>query len=129
MGIDETSAGRTLGRKGAWIDYRDGSRVKLARLDNPRFRRMYKAKMRPFRRLERQNKMDPILRTRLICECLANTVLLDWKGFEYKGSPLPYSVENAKNLLTWSLEFRDDIAFLAAENKNFKPARTTSATG
>ncbi len=122
MDIDKAFTDETLEREGAWVEYREGSRVKLARLGNPRFQRMYEAKMRPYRRLERQNKMDPELTTKLLCDCLAETVLLGWEGFDHQGKPVPYSTEGAKALLMRSMDFRDEITVLATEEENFKQA-------
>lgn len=62
----------------------------------------------------------------LICEAMANTLLLDWKGVgridEETGEIVetPYSKENAKQALKDHYELREWVDAFASENENFK---------
>lgn len=58
--------------------------------------------------------------TELMCEVLAETVLIGWgKGFSDGGKPLVYSVEEAKRVLIEYPEFRGDCVGFASTNTNY----------
>jgi hypothetical protein len=106
--------------QGVWMDYRDGSRVKLARLGNPAFQKLFDKMRRPYLDMIRRDKMPPERETHILCQCYARTLLLDWEGFEDGGKPLPYSEDAAERLLVAHMDFRNDVTRLAAEEEFFK---------
>lgn len=123
MDIDNAFTDPEIEREGIWVDYRDGSKVKVARIGNPNFTRIYDAKLKPHRRKQRAGSMETELETRILCEVVAKTVLLDWKGFtqgkgedkkEYK-----YTEKRAFDMLSKSIDFRNEIVDLAAAEETF----------
>lgn len=61
----------------------------------------------------------------MLCEAMANTLLLDWKGvarIDEKGDIVetPYTKENAKQALKDHYELREWVDAFASENENFK---------
>lgn len=120
MDFDKTFADPSLEKEGVWVDYRDGSRVKICRLGNPRYQRMLDAKRKPYARLERQGRTNSEIETRILCETMAHTILVDWEGFERGGKTLKYSADAAFELLFRSMDFRNEITALALEEEHFR---------
>ncbi len=122
MDISNAFAAPELEQDGVWIDYRDDSRIKIARLGNPVWQRRYDAAMKPFRRLERDGKLAADKQTEIICRSYAQAILLDWQSFESDGKPYPYSEDNAYRLLLAHIDFRNEVTELAAMEDHFKRA-------
>lgn len=55
----------------------------------------------------------------LLCETLADSILLNFEGLSYKGEPLPYSKENAVKVLSLK-DFRKLILKHANDIENFR---------
>lgn len=122
MDVKTAFSDPALEKDGVWIDYREGSRIKIARMGNPRFQRTWAAAMKPYRRLERENKIPPETQTEVLCQVYAESLLLDWEGFTSDGEPLPYTKETAKRLLMAHMDFRDDVTMHAGNEEQFKQA-------
>jgi len=120
MDIDTAFTDPAAEEEGVWVKYRDGSEVKVARVGNPKFQRRLDAKMRPHRRKEQAGTMDVDVQNRILCECMSETILLDWKGFTRKGKPVAYSPDAATELLLRSMDFRNDMTDLAASEEHFR---------
>lgn len=120
MDINTAFSDPKLETDGVWCSYREGSEVLVARIGAPRFQRMLDAKMRPHRRKEKAGLLDSETENRVLCETMAQTVLLDWRGFKDGTKDFPYSQEAALNLLLRSIDFRNDIAELAAVEDTFR---------
>lgn len=109
MDIENAFADPEIEREGVWVDYRDGSRVKVARLGNPLYTRAQDAALKPHRRKQRAGNMESELETKLLCEVIAKTVLVDWEGFTKNGKEFKYSEKRAAELLVASIDFRNDV--------------------
>ena len=119
MDIDSAFANPEVEKEGVWVDYRDGSKVKVARIGNPNFTRLQDAKLKAHRRKQRAGTMESELETRLLCEVIAKTILLDWKGFTEAGKEFKYSESRAFNLLVERIDFRNEIVEFATSEENF----------
>lgn len=64
----------------------------------------------------------------IVIDVMAEHILLGWKGVEYQGKPLTYSVANAKMLLTDLPEFRKKVEGLSNNFESFK-VKDTEKTG
>lgn len=118
MDVTKTFADPDLEQDGVWVEYRDDSRVKLARIGNKRFQRLFEERTRPLRR--KKGFVDPEKETRALCEVISETVLLDWSGFEGAGKSLKYSKETAMELLLRHMDFRDEIVELATQEERYR---------
>nr|BDD45286.1 hypothetical protein 8 [bacterium] len=111
-----------LENEGVWMDLGSGIKVKIARIKNPKFRKMYERLTRPHERQIRQGTLDSDIMEKIVCQCLAKTVLLDWDGIELDGKKFPYSPENSLKLMQDDglSDFRDQIADLAGSADIFR---------
>jgi hypothetical protein len=104
---------------GIWVgdipDF-EGVRLKVRPANNPDFRHLYSQLVETTPRHLKRGGMvrDKDTRNRIGAICLADTVLLDWEGFEDDaGKPLKYTAELAKQ---WLLDpemaaFRDAVSW------------------
>ena len=99
-----------LANDGKWFDYRDGSRVRVARLNNDKFRKIVRMKLKPYGMV--RNVPDQVMDD-VTCRAMAESILLGWDGFTSNGQPLTYSTETAHQLLKALPDFRDEISQFA----------------
>lgn len=104
---------------GIWIgdipDF-EGVRLKVRPSNNPDFRQLYGQLVETTPRNKKRGGVIKDFDTKLAigARCLADTVLMDWEGFEDDaGQPLPYSADMAK---AWLLDpemaaFRDAVSW------------------
>ena len=119
MDFGKSFADPELEKEGVWVDYLDGASVRLARAGNVNFSRMYSNKMKPHRRQQDDGTLDPDIETKILCEVMAETILLDWKQITVEGKEFKYSNGNAFKMLYKYQDFRLDMANLAASQENF----------
>ena len=89
---------------GIWQDMGDGIKVKIARIGNPKYQKLFQKISKPHRKAIRRGTLKEDVAEKLMIECMAKTIVLDWKNIEVDGKVLPYSVENAIQILT---DFKD----------------------
>jgi len=127
MDIDLDFTDTDLETEGVWVEYKNGTRLKLARLGNPNFQRLYNAKMKPFVRRQRQGDLDPQIELEVSCDCLAKTVITDWEGFTKNKKALKYTPAVGKELLMRSMDFRADVTAMSDSQENYRAANFEDA--
>ena len=108
---------------GVWSDdLGDGLKLKVARLKNPQFRKLYQRLTRPYERQIRNRTLDDAVENSILSQCLAKTVLLDWQKLVLDGVELTYSHENALKVLNDPslTDFRDLIVDLSNDAELFR---------
>ena len=119
MDIGTAFANPEAGNKGVWVEYRDGSKIKIARIGSLTFTKAYDGALKPHRRKQRAGTMDTVLETRILCEVVSKTILLDWEGFTNEGKEYKYSRKRAYDLLWRNIDFRNEIVELATVEETF----------
>ena len=90
--------------EGVWIDVGDGTRLKIARMDNPKIGR------RPSDELAQE----------VIIDAAAHTLLLDWEGLKLGDEEVPYSTDYAAKLMRELKGFHEMILGYAYDGQNFR---------
>lgn len=111
-----------LEQQGVWCPFGD-AKLLVARLNNPRMAAGYAARVRPFR----GQPLLPDVEEKIIRECLADFVLLDWEGVEFDGKAFPYSRENALTALAIP-DFSDLVVRFARDAENYRIKESATAT-
>lgn len=118
---------------GAWIDLGDGAKVKVARWGNPNHEKVIERLRRPYRSMIRSGRDLPKqVSDRIATESLAEAILLGWEGLlDRKGKAIPYSKENALNLLSDPAlkDFRETISSIALQAETFRKESLETAAG
>lgn len=107
-------------QEGVWYDLAEGLRMKIARIGNPNYQKRFQTLSKPYRRSIRRGTLSDDLAEKLLIQCLAETILLDWEGVEDDGKEISYSIENAINLLKKYPELRNYINDIANELEGFQ---------
>lgn len=85
-------------RTGRWVSWDHGIQLRIARMNTPAFQERMRELSQP--NIEKIRDGDKDLIRAVTIECVAECVLLDWKGLEDGGEPLEYSKEKAVELLS-----------------------------
>lgn len=113
--------------EGVWIPLDAETKLKIARVGNPKYRELMTKVMAPFRSALRNNVLPEETAEKLLIQVTARTILLDWEGVEHEGAPLPYSLANAEMLLAVSKEFKSFVDEIANQVDIFKTAEEDAA--
>lgn len=107
---------------GQWVPIGKGAKLRIARLNNEKYRDFIKLKMKPYRSAMRAGTVDEDLTTEVVVQAMARHILLDWEGLTEKGSAVVYTVEKAEELLRDKEPFRDLVMALANDQQLFQEA-------
>lgn len=106
--------------EGVWIALDGKSRIKVARINNPRYREALRKQAGRFKGPLQAQTLSDEAKDGMFNDLLAETILLDWEGMTSQGQPFPYSRENAKSVLTDMKDFRDLVMSFAGDIENFR---------
>jgi len=109
-------------KDGQWVEWAEGTKLKIARLGNSAYQNRFQALMKPHRHLRDRGLLPDEIQSEILNACIAETILVDWEGVEYEGSVLPYSTENAHKLISEFKDFREDVLTIAGEYSTFRAA-------
>ena len=109
---------------GIWFEVGNGGRVKLARMNNPQYLERMQQLTKPHSLEIRRGTIDTDVLDKIIAQCLAEKVILDWEGLVLYGEPVPYSVERVTEILLDSSlkDFREFLVNEARSSDNFRAA-------
>jgi len=115
---------------GVWIDWYDGARLKIARLNNPKHVKISQKLTKPYNNIRHNGGQIPNdKQIEIAAECLGRAVLLDWEGLEDDdGKQIPYSEEVSITLIKEIPDLADIVTQEAANNENFRIEALESAS-
>jgi len=116
--------------EGTWVNYRGGSKLKIAKLNNKEYQEFRARKALEFSDLlQKGDEEADQVAEEITVEGLANHVLKDWSGFGSGEDEFEYSVENAIKLLSDPelADFREDVVNMAANQVHFKPQEASKS--
>ncbi|CTQ45771.1 hypothetical protein [Roseibium aggregatum] len=115
--------------EGAWVDIGDGCKVKVARANNSEYTKKMQKLSKPHAAQARAGNLGEELATEILCEAMAETILLDWEGLKDGGKVVPYSTNAAFEILRDVPDFRSFIFDLASEAAVFRNEINEDAKG
>lgn len=116
--------------EGTWVNYRGGSRLKIAKLNNKDYQDFRARKALEFSAvLQKADEEADEKAEEITVEGLARHVLKDWAGFGSGDEETKYNVEKAIELLSdpQLVDFREDVVNLAANQSHFRPEAAAKA--
>lgn len=120
MELSERIVDANLEENGVWMDYYDGSRLKIASIRSRRFREAKERIEKPYERLIKRDILPKERKEELEARAIAEGLLLNWEGFQNHGEDMPYSREAAYQLIKSQSWFRLDILTYAMEDAAFR---------
>lgn len=106
-------------RDGVWMKLQtggteaDAAEVLVAGLDSPKYTQTLYMRMMPLRAKHGASEVPSAEMDAVISDVMADCVLIDWRGIELDGAPLPFSKDTAKKWLAESIHFRDMVSAAA----------------
>lgn len=129
MDIRSFKTDATREKEGVWQSLGEGGEVLIARWNNPRCSRLFSKLIKPFRRQIDAGTMDPKKSEEILARVMAETILLDWRGFFDGNDPLEYSTETAFELLKDVHDFRELIKSLSEDAEAYRERELEDAEG
>jgi hypothetical protein len=120
MELSERIVDANLEENGVWMDYYDGSKIKLASIRSRRFREAKERIEKPYERLIKRDILPKDRKEELEARMISEGLLLDWSGFENHGQELPFSREVAYKLVKEQSWFRIDVLTMAADEAAYR---------
>lgn len=121
MDLEKTyGTDKDLEKNGVWVEIDDGAQILVARTDNPRYRDMLRAELKPHKKKIQRGTLSQEFQEKLLMKVVAHTVLLDWKGITVKDKAVKYSPEKALELLEEYPDFREDVMEAANTMETFR---------
>lgn len=115
--------------KGVWQEFAPGTKFLIARSTNKHYSRaLTKAFEKNRATLSRTSDAAEAMSEDIMIGVIARTILLDWEGVVYKGKPLEYSFENARELLSHK-DFRRWVMSKAEDLDSYKAVQEAEDEG
>lgn len=127
---DRYATDRSLEEEGVWVDYGDGLKVKVRRLNSKHSRETRRKLEKPYAAQFRNRDMPESLQEELLNKQVAKAIVVDWEGVENpdkEGEQLPCTEENVLRMITEFPDFRDDILTAAMERTTFEKEQRKAA--
>jgi len=102
---------------GKWFDQGDGSRIKVRSSNSEAYRKILNKKISQYpnwRGLRRK------VREQVMCEAMAEGLLVDWESVTYHGEVMVPNYENRLLMLQQLIPFREYVSTLADSITNFQ---------
>lgn len=84
---------------GVWFDIGDGCRVKVARMNNPKYIELFNSLVKPYKQGGRTIGLSEAKQTEIVAEAMAETILVGWEKLYIAGQKVPYSTAKAREIL------------------------------
>lgn len=125
--LNQFRTSEELENHGVWRDLGNEARIKIARLGNAEFNKMFGEMVAPY--AETGAVVPEDVKKDITVKCLARTVLLDWEGVYDGDEEIPYSYDNAVRVLTELKDFRELVIRLAGNMDSFKEKKDRELEG
>jgi len=111
---------KTKELEGVVHDMGEGLKMRIARIGNPKYQKRFEALSKPHKRALRRGSLSNDVAEKLLVQCLAETIVLDWEGLEEDGKKVKYSKENAVRILTDYPDLRNYVNDIANEMEGYQ---------
>lgn len=128
MDLEDFDVNDALSVEGTWVPISKDARLRIARMNNEKYREFVKKKLKPYRSAMRAGTLDDELMTEIVVQGMARHILLDWEGMKEKGVLTPYSIDTAERWLRSKEPFRELVASLSTDQQLFQEADLEEAS-
>lgn len=121
--LDSLKTNKVAEKDGIWVDYHDGSRLKIARFGNPAYKAFLSMKYKQNRlAIDRGDKRADALAEKIQLEAVATHILVGWEGIESGGKNQAYNAEFSIKALGEFGDFRADVESYANDTALYRDA-------
>ena len=123
--LNELETNKEAEKDGVWVDYLDGSRLKIARMGNQSYKAFLAMKYKQNRIvIDRGDKNSDALAETINIEAVARFILLDWEGINLGKKSTEYSPEIGIKSLTHLPDFKADVDNFANDTALYRDVTT-----
>ena len=117
--------------EGAEVKVDDETTLIIARFNNKEYAKAQEKFMRPYMNSKKKGKMSTKQADEILSRCMAKTILLGWTSLKIDGKEIPYSEENAYNILSDPrfANFRGLVLGHAREEEHYRLERLEEELG
>ena len=127
MEINSFKTDPVLENNGVWVPCGNG-RVLIASTGSDRYKKALQKALQPHELSIALNDLEDDVAKNIFIDVYVEAIVLNWEGFTEDGQPYPYSVENARRLLTEVPRFRDFVKAQAERIDNFRAKKAELET-
>mgnify|MGYP001161371313 CR=1 len=122
MDINDLKYNPDLANNGVWVEHDETTSFLIAKLGNKGFQTAFKKRLQPYRRAYENGTLSAKKEVEIMVECMADHILLGWKGLLLNGKEIQYSREKCVEILSMegAEEFRDLITNYSTDVANYK---------
>ena len=122
MDIKDMKYNPDLANNGVWVEHDETTSFLIAKLGNKGFQTAFKKRLQPYRRSYENGTLSAKKEVEIMVECMADHILLGWKGLLLNGKEIQYSREKCVEILSMegAEEFRDLITNYSTDVANYK---------
>jgi hypothetical protein len=103
----------------AWAKF-EGSEFEIAYAGNAKFLRTFNRLQHPYRKKIEKGTLDPLIQRDILCQAIADTILVNWKKVNNNKGPIDHTPEVAKMALLNNPDLRDFVQEFAMELDNYR---------
>lgn len=118
MDLRITPVNKDHEQNGTWTEYR-GVDLLIARSNNTLFAKTMRQLSKPFAKQLKKGDLAPETVNSILAKATAVGILKDWRNFKIGGEDVPYSTENATNLLINDPDLMDFVSDFSSELDNY----------
>lgn len=117
--------------RGVWYPVDSETKILVARYGNKAFQEELKRLTAPYKLAIQKNQLDTDTKERLSIEAIAKHILLGWEGMKTNGTPLPYSIEAAIEILSDPTlnEFRELVLEVSTDAELYRAEAVDDMVG
>lgn len=130
--FDRYATDKSMEEEGTWVDYGDGLKVQVRRLNSTKSRDVRRKLEKPYVKQFRGQDMPDSIQEQLLNNQIAKAIVVSWEGVPNPDNPkekLPCSEENVMMMITRYPDFRDDILAASMERATFQKEDLKAAEG
>lgn len=110
-------------QNGVWVDYLGGSRLKVARTNNSKYRNFLSMKYKQHRMvIDRGGRDGDALAEKISLEAFARHILLDWEDVVINKKSVAYTWEIGLKAMTEFGDFKADVETFGNDSELFSAA-------
>lgn len=123
LNVDQSTKKQT---EGTWTKFGD-SKFKVASSSSTKFQRALNRLQAPYRKKIDKGTLDPKISKDLLCEAMADALIVDWKDVVSAEGPVEYSPEVAKRALMNNDDLREFLLEYSQDIQNFRDEEVAEA--
>ncbi len=130
--LERYKTDRDLEDTGVFVDYGDGLKIKMRRLNSAKSKEVRRKLEKPYAKQFRGQEMPDSIQEMLLNHQIAKAIVVDWEGVPDPENPdkqLACTEENVLMMVEQFPDFRDDILAASMERATFQREELKAAEG